>query len=103
MTATSDYLSYVIPANQSFDEDEYAGVFHFKFWQFNNWIDVVVDDYLPVDSDNNLIFCKNVRNENEFFICLLEKAYAKLRGCYEFMHIENNPINAIIDMTGLRI
>ena len=41
------------------------------------WIDVVIDDYLPFDSNNNLIFCHNIKIPNELFIALFEKAYAK--------------------------
>ena len=42
---------------------------------------VVVDDYLPVTSDNELIFTKSKEvGELEMWTSLLEKAYAKLEG-----------------------
>ena len=40
---------------------------------------VIVDDYLAVTSDNDLIFTKS-KEVGEVWPCLLEKACAKLEG-----------------------
>ena len=40
---------------QTFDKSEYFGIFHFRFYHLGDWIDVVIDDYLPT-LDGNLIF-----------------------------------------------
>lgn len=52
------------------------GKFVFKFWQYGKWGDVVIDDRLPTYS-GNLIYSKNVKQPNEFWVPLLEKAFAK--------------------------
>ena len=92
-----EYISIVIPKEgQSFDGSDYAGIFHFRFCRFGEWIDVVVDDFLPVDPTNNcLIFCHNSKETNEMFGPLLEKAYAKLNMCYEFLD-GGNSVDAMI-------
>ena len=41
---------------------------------------VIVDDFLPVDENNELVFTQS-RN-NEIWICILEKAWAKVNGGY---------------------
>jgi len=79
---------------------KYIGIFHFRVWRFGEWIDIVVDDLLPFNIDkNSLVGCHNKRDSNEMFGPLLEKAFAKLNGCYEFLE-GGDPIDAMIDMTG---
>jgi hypothetical protein len=96
-----EYCNRVIPwEGQSFNKSEYAGVFHFRLWRFGEWIDVVVDDYLPVEAEtNSLVYCHNRKDSNEMFGPLLEKAFAKLNECYEFLD-GGDIVDSLIDMTG---
>jgi hypothetical protein len=74
-----------------------CGAYTVRFCKNGNWTIVRVDDFFPCYPGGGPIFSRN--NENELWVLILEKAYAKLHGCYTalrsgFVH------EALIDLTG---
>ena len=67
---------------QEFDhkQREYSGAFRFRFWRFGKWVEVVVDDLLPVytnEKDELELLFIHSSSKREFWGSLLEKAYSK--------------------------
>ncbi|XP_074091132.1 calpain-13 [Macrotis lagotis] len=99
LTNKLELLAKIVPTNQNFTQG-YAGIFHFKFWQCGQWVDVVVDDRLPVKSINrSYLFVYPRGGTNEFWPCLLEKAYAKFHGSYSQLHY-GIMADSLVELTG---
>ena len=69
--------------SQTFDKSDYFGIFHCRFYHLGDWIDVVIDDYLPT-IDGSLIFAHSkVEGAIKEFRSLKEVFFANidLRKC----------------------
>lgn len=62
------------------------GIFVLRIFKQLTWVYVIIDTRLPVNIKNNrLLFASSTKEikPKEFWVSLIEKAQAKLHGCYE--------------------
>ncbi|KAI8792125.1 calpain-12, partial [Biomphalaria glabrata] len=80
-----EFMKQILPETAYFIEDphKYDGIFHARFFSFGQWRDVYVDDILPISEQGTLVGAMSKTNENEMWVPLVEKAFAKLHGSYE--------------------
>ncbi len=64
----------------------------------NRWKNLILDDYFPCFPVSTPIFGKSSYN-GEFWVVLLEKAFAKMYGSYKRIET-GNPRHSLIDITG---
>ncbi|XP_060523327.1 calpain-9-like isoform X2 [Cylas formicarius] len=98
LALTPKFLDRVVPPDQGFDAvSSYCGAFRFRFWHFGEWREIVVDDKLPTHKGRLVhLHCSNT---TEFWVALLEKAYAKFYGSYENL-ASGSTTKALQDLTG---
>eukprot|EP00362_Geleiidae_sp_MMETSP1317_P001351 CAMPEP_0201282170 /NCGR_PEP_ID=MMETSP1317-20130820/4975_1 /ASSEMBLY_ACC=CAM_ASM_000770 /TAXON_ID=187299 /ORGANISM="Undescribed Undescribed, Strain Undescribed" /LENGTH=65 /DNA_ID=CAMNT_0047594127 /DNA_START=488 /DNA_END=685 /DNA_ORIENTATION=+ len=61
------------------------GLYEVQVFEMGIWMKVIVDDYFPVDSRTAKLAFSGPKIEEgvtELWVCLLEKAWAKIYGSY---------------------
>lgn len=71
----------------------------FQFFKNGRWTFVKVDTRIPYNSNTKTPLYGQCADPQEFWIPLIEKAYAKLHGNYEILN-EGKIEEALVDMTG---
>ncbi|KAK7495173.1 hypothetical protein BaRGS_00013583, partial [Batillaria attramentaria] len=95
------HLERIIPGYKNLEQgfgQDYTGAFHFNIWRFGEWVDVVVDDRLPMLDDRHL-FCSPMGSAQELWGPLVEKAYAKCKKTYQSIEY-GRTLDALTDLTG---
>jgi hypothetical protein len=77
LTKNQDLLEKIIPSDNALKSNMALGAYHFRFWKLGSWFDVVIDDFLPTNNTNQLLFSHNNKYPNEFWMALFEKSFAK--------------------------
>eukprot|EP00947_MAST-08B_sp_MAST-8B-sp1_P005290 g5290.t1 len=75
------------------------GLYTFKFWKCGAWRYVHVDDRIPCDHRGAPLYSRG-RSAQETGVMLIEKAYAKLHGCYENLQGGGSTEYALRDFLG---
>ena len=82
ISATKELINYPNMICQLFKSKEInkEGYFEVILFIDGKFQIVIVDDFLPVNENNELVFSQS--KNNEIWICILEKAWAKVNGGY---------------------
>lgn len=87
----------IIGAWQNFNPSVYTGKFIFSFHNTQ----IIIDDYLPVNSyTNEPLYCRNLKNPQEMWPALFEKACAKMVGSYNVLNKGGDPRKIFKDIFG---
>ncbi|KAH6582070.1 hypothetical protein BASA61_008696 [Batrachochytrium salamandrivorans] len=103
------FFKRVVPAaertSRTLIENSYAGecnhpgIFRFRFFKFGSWVEVVVDDFLPCTAQGEWV-CSLSGDRRELWVPLIEKAFAKLNGCYQLLKSLKPSTSVFVDFTG---
>lgn len=98
VAALTEFESLVIdiftPASRKTNE---SGVYTLRFCKMGIWQTVRVDDFFPCYPAAGPIYSRS--NGDELWVLLIEKAYAKVHGCYEAIRA-GYAYEGMIDLTG---
>ncbi|KNC54730.1 calpain B [Thecamonas trahens ATCC 50062] len=81
------------------DHDTETGRYTVRFYKNGDWLQVVVDDHVPLRHGSETPLFARCLDEDEVWVQILEKAYAKLHGSFEAIE-GGSTVDALVDLTG---
>jgi len=96
ISVNQEFINRIIPPYQVLYGPYYKGIIQVRFWRFGDWVSVFIDDRLPVK--NKELLYAACSDPEEFWVSLVEKAYAKLHGSYEAIE-RGQTLDALVDLT----
>ncbi|GLG94838.1 uncharacterized protein GBIM_01941 [Gryllus bimaculatus] len=94
-----DILKQVIPEGQVLFGPGYDGSVRFRLWHLGEWVEVRVDDRLPVDAKGLPVYA-HCQHQDEFWVPLLEKAFAKFHKHFGMLDKGGWTSEGLINLTG---
>lgn len=77
------------------------GLFVIRIFKNHEWIYILVDERIPVDIKTRKPVFGRCRSKHEMWVPLIEKAYAKMHGCYENL-ISGYVDEGVQELTGMQ-
>jgi Calpain family cysteine protease len=71
----------------------------FQFFKNGEWKQVLVDTRIPYNRETKTPLYGHCADPTEVWVPLMEKAYAKMHGCYQALH-GGSMSEALVDLTG---
>lgn len=83
-----------------FHNFRHKGIYVMRFSKNHEWRYVIIDDRFPVYKGNMQLVFGKCASPDELWVPLIEKAYAKLHGCYQTL-ISGFIDDGLADMTSM--
>lgn len=83
-----------------FHKFRFNGIYVLRFFKDSCWRYVLIDDRLPCYSGNKSLVFGKCSSPDELWVPLIEKAYAKIHGCYQTL-ISGFIDDGLADMTAM--
>ncbi len=94
-----EFMKNLVIDYKNVEDNIKAGFCGFTFFINGEWKHVTVDTFIPCHQPDETILTNTTSGKNSVWLCLLQKAYAKIHRTYEVLN-DVSVKNTLVDLTG---